>query len=174
LRHGIEEYISDCVILLEHRVTETISTRNLRIVKYRGSSHGTNEYPFLIDTDGISVLPVTSLELKHRTSNEYVSTGLADLDAMFGGKGYYRGSSILISGTAGTGKTTLSSHFVESACGRGERCVYFSFEESRDQVVRNMGSVGIDLRRWIGQGLLDFYASRPTSFGLEMHLVKLH
>lgn len=173
-RHGIEEYISDCVIFLDHRVTESVSTRHLRVVKYRGSSHGTNDYPFLIDSDGISVLPITSLELKHAVSNEQVSTGLPKLDAMFGGKGYFRGSSILISGTAGTGKTTLAAHFVNAACARGERCAYFSFEESADQVVRNMRSVGVDLQRWIDQGLLLFHAARPTSFGLEMHLVKLH
>jgi circadian clock protein KaiC len=173
-RHGIEEYISDCVILLDHRVTETVSTRHLRVVKYRGSSHGTNEYPFLIDTDGISVLPVTSLELKHGASDERVSTGLPDLDVMLGGKGYFRGGSILISGTAGTGKTTLASHFVHAACGREERCVFFSFEESPDQVARNMRSVGIHLRPCMDKGLLRFYAVRPTSFGLEMHLVKMH
>jgi circadian clock protein KaiC len=173
-RHGIEEYISDCVILLDHRVSETVSTRHLRVMKYRGTSHGTNEYPFLIDNDGLSVLPVTALELKHGASNEQVSSGLPDLDAMLGGKGYYRASSILISGSAGTAKTTLAAHFVEAACRRGERCAFFSFEESPDQVVRNMRSVGIDLGRWIKQGLLLFHAARPTSFGLEMHLVKLH
>jgi circadian clock protein KaiC len=173
-RHGLEEYISDCVILLDHRVTESVFTRRLRIVKYRGSTHGTNEFPFLIEQHGISVLPVTSLELEHTVSEERVSTGIPALDAMFGGAGYFRGSSVLVSGTAGTGKTTLSAHFVNAACSRGERCIYFSFEESASQVVRNMRSVGIDLQRWIDKGLLQFRATRATSLGIEMHLVKMH
>jgi circadian clock protein KaiC len=173
-RHGLEEYISDCVILLDHQMTETVLTRRLRVVKYRGSIHGTNDYPFLIDNDGISVLPVTSADLKHVASNERVSTGVVPLDTMFGGKGYYRGSSILVSGTAGTGKTSLAAHFVDAACARGEKCVFFSFEESANQIVRNMRSIGIDLQRWIDKGLLYFYSSRPTTFGLEMHLVKIH
>jgi len=173
-RHGLEEYISDCVILLDHQMTETVLTRLLRVVKYRGSTHGTNDYPFLIESDGISVLPVTSADLKHVASNERVSTGVAPLDAMFGGKGYYRGSSILVSGTAGTGKTSLAAHFVDAACARGEKCAFFSFEESANQIVRNMRSIGIDLQRWIDKGLLLFYSSRPTTFGLEMHLVKIH
>lgn len=173
-RHGLEEYISDCVILLDHQVTEGVFTRRLRVVKYRGSTHGTNDYPFLIDTDGISVLPVTSLDLKHSASDERVSTGVPALDAMFGGKGYFRGSSILVSGTAGTGKTSLAAQFVNAACARGERCVLFSFEESASQVVRNMRSIGVDLGRWIEKGLLQFHGTRPTMFGLEMHLVKMH
>ena len=173
-RHGLEEYISDCVILLDHRVTETILTRRLRVVKYRGSTHGTNEYPFLIEDDGISVLPVTSIDLKHIVSSERVSTGIPALDAMLGGKGYFRGSSILVSGTAGTGKTSLMAHFVDAACARGERCVFLSFEESADQIIRNMGSIGIDLERWVDQGLLHFRAARPTTFGLETHLAKIH
>jgi circadian clock protein KaiC len=173
-RHGLEEYISDCVILLDHRIAETVLTRRLRVVKYRGSTHGTNEYPFLIESDGISVLPVTSIELKHDASTERVSTGVPALDAMFGGKGYFRGSSILISGTAGTGKTSLAAHFVDAACARGERCAFFSFEESANQIIRNMRSIGIDLERWVEKGLLRFHASRPTTFGLEMHLVKIH
>lgn len=173
-RHGLEEYISDCVILLDHKVTETVLTRRLRIVKYRGSTHGTSEYPFLIESDGISVLPVTSADLKHAASNERVSTGVPALDTMFGGKGYYRGSSILVSGTAGTGKTSLTSQFVDAACARGEKCIFFSFEESANQIVRNMRSIGIDLGRWVDQGLLRFFAARPTTFGLEMHLVKIH
>jgi circadian clock protein KaiC len=173
-RHGLEEYISDCVILLDHRVTATVFTRRLRVVKYRGSTHGTNEYPFLIDHDGISVLPVTSIDLKYSASQERVSTGVPALDEMLGGKGYFRGSSILISGTAGTGKTSLAAHFAESACARGERCVIFSFEESANQVARNMQSIGINLGRWIKKGLLQFHAARPTTFGLEMHLVKMH
>ena len=173
-RRGLEEYISDCVILLDHRVTETVLTRRLRVVKYRGSTHGTNEYPFLIEDDGISVLPVTSIDLKHAASDERVSTGIPALDAMFGGAGYLRGSSILLSGTAGTGKTSLTAHFVNAACARGERCAFFSFEESASQIVRNMRSIGIDLQRWIDQGLLSIAAARPTMFGLEMHLVKMH
>lgn len=173
-RHGLEEYISDCVILLDHRVMESVFTRRMRIVKYRGSTHGTNEFPFLIEEHGISVLPVTSLELEHTASEERVSTGIPALDAMFGGEGYFRGSSVLVSGTAGTGKTTLSAHFVNAACSRGERCIYFSFEESASQVVRNMRSVGVDLQRWIDKGLLQFRATRATSLGIEMHLVKMH
>ena len=173
-RHNLEEYISDCVILLDHRVTETVFTRRLRVVKYRGSTHGTSEYPFLIDQDGISVLPVTSIELKHAVSNERVSTGIPALDNMLGGKGYFRGSSILISGTAGTGKTSVAAHFADATCARGERCILFSFEESANQVTRNMRSIGIDLGRWIDKGLLQFHAARPTTFGLEMHLVKMH
>jgi circadian clock protein KaiC len=173
-RHGLEEYISDCVILLDNRVTETVFTRRLRVVKYRGSTHGMNEYPFLIDQDGISVLPVTSIELKHAVSDERISSGIPALDHMLGGKGYFRGSSVLISGTAGTGKTSIAAHFANAACARGERCIIFSFEESSDQVSRNMRSIGIDLGRWINKGLLRFYAARPTTFGLEMHLVKMH
>jgi circadian clock protein KaiC len=173
-RHGLEEYVSDCVILLEHRVTETISTRRLRVVKYRGSVHGTNEYPFLIDEQGISVLPITSLALQHTVVDERVSTGVPRLDTMLGGKGYYRGSSILISGTAGTGKTSLGAHFVHAACGRGERCLYFGFEESLGQITRNMRSVGIDLAPCVQAGLLQYHGTRATSYGLEMHLVKMH
>jgi circadian clock protein KaiC len=173
-RHGLEEYISDCVILLDHRVTQTVFTRRLRIVKYRGSTHGTNDYPFLINRDGISVLPVTSVDLNHSASLERISTGIPALDDMLGGKGYFRGSSILISGTTGTGKTSISAHFVNAACARGERCIMFSFEESAHQVQRNMRSIGIDLGRWVDKGLLQFHAARPTAFGLEMHLVKMH
>jgi circadian clock protein KaiC len=173
-RHGLEEYISDCVILLEQHLTETVLTRRLRVVKYRGSTHGTNEYPFLIESDGLSVLPVTSIELKHSASNARVSTGVAALDAMLGGQGYFRGSSILISGTAGTGKTSLTAHFVDAACARGEKCIFFSFEESPNQIMRNMRSIGIDLERWVKKGLLHFQAARPTTFGLETHLVKIH
>jgi circadian clock protein KaiC len=173
-RHGLEEYISDCVILLDYQVTEMVVTRRLRVVKYRGSTHGMNEYPFLIESDGISVLPVTSMYLTHVACNERVSTGVAALDTMFGGKGYFRGNSILVSGTSGTGKTSLTAHFVDAACARGERCVFFSFEESADQLIRNMQSIGIDLGRWVKKGLLHFHAVRPTTFGLEMHLVKIH
>jgi len=173
-RHGIEEYISDCVILLDHRVTEAVTTRRLRVVKYRGSSHGTNEYPFLIDTDGISVLPLTSLELNQEASDKRVSTGIAALDAMLGGEGYFRGSSILLSGTAGTGKTSLAAHFVDAACARGERCFFYSFEESAPQIVRNMRSIGVNLGPWVDKGVLRFQSTRPSTFGLEMHLVMMH
>ena len=144
-RHGLEEYVSDCVILLDHRVTEQVSTRRLRIVKYRGTAHGTNEYPFLIDEDGFSVLPVTSLGLQHEVSNERISSGIPRLDTMLGGEGFYRGSTILLSGTAGTGKTSLAAYFADAACRRGERCLYFSFEESQGQMTRNMRSIGLNL-----------------------------
>jgi circadian clock protein KaiC len=173
-RHGLEEYVSDCVILLDHRVRDQISTRRLRVVKYRGSSHGTNEYPFLIDEQGISVLPITSLGLDHKASSERVSTGIDSLDQMLGGKGFYRGTSILLSGTAGTGKTSIAAHFVDAACRRGERCVYFSSEESPAQVTRNLRSIGLDLEPWIKKGLLHFDATRPNFNGLEMHLLRIH
>ncbi len=173
-RHGLEEYVSDCVILLDNRVEGQISTRRLRIVKYRGSSHGTNEYPFLIDEMGISVLPITSIGLQHDVSTERISSGIPRLDTMLEGEGYYRGSSILISGTAGTGKTSIAAHFANAACSRGERCLYFAFEEAPSQITRNMRSIGIDLEPWINQGLLDIYAVRPTIYGLEMHLVKMY
>jgi circadian clock protein KaiC len=169
-RHGLEEYIADCVILLDHRVTDQLSTRRLRIVKYRGSSHGTDEYPFLIDDDGITVMPVTSLGLTHKASKERVSSGMTALDEMLGGKGFYRGSSILVSGSAGTGKSSIGARFAESACANGDRCLYFAFEESPAQIVRNMGSLGIRLDRWVREGLLHFHAVRPTTTGLEMHL----
>jgi circadian clock protein KaiC len=173
-RHGLEEYVSDCVIVLDHRVREQVSTRRLRIVKYRGSMHGTNEYPFLIDEQGISVLPITSLGLQHKASSEHVSAGIADLDQMLGGKGYFRGSSILVSGTAGTGKTSLAAHFIDAACRRGERCVLFTSEESPAQVARNMRSIGLDIEPWAKKGLLHFDATRPTFHGLEMHLLRIH
>lgn len=173
-RHGLEEYVSDCVILLDNRVEGQISTRRLRIVKYRGSAHGTNEYPFLIDEMGISVLPITSIGLQHGVSTERISSGIPRLDTMLGGEGYYRGSSILISGTAGTGKTSIAAHFALAACSRGERCLYFAFEEAPSQITRNMRSIGIDLEPWTKQGLLDIYAVRPTIYGLEMHLVKMY
>lgn len=173
-RQGLEEYVSDCVILLEHRVKHQISTRMLRIVKYRGSLHGTNEYPFLIDSDGISVLPVTSLSQGHEASSDRVSTGVKSLDDMLDGKGFYRGSSILISGTAGTGKTSIATTFAAGACERGEKCIYFSFEESESQILRNTKSIGLDLEKHIQSGLLEICASRPTLYGLEMHLVDIH
>jgi len=173
-RHGIEEFVSDCVILLDHRIREEISTRRLRIVKYRGSTHGTNEYPFLIDEHGISVLPLSSLGLDHAASDERISTGIARLDGMLGGKGFYRGSSILVSGTSGSGKTSVAAHFVDAACRRGERCLLFAFEESPRQIVRNMRSIGIDLEPWVHKGLLLFQAARPTYGGIEQHLLVTH
>ncbi|MCE7063810.1 circadian clock protein KaiC [Dyadobacter sp. CY326] len=173
-RQGLEEYVSDCVILLDHRVTNKISTRLLRIVKYRGSVHGTNEYPFLIDSDGISVLPVTSLTLSHEASTDRISSGIPALDKMLGGKGFFRASSVLVSGTAGTGKTSIAGSFANETCSNGERCIYFAFEESPKQVIRNMSSIGIDLQRHIDSGLLKFNAARPTLNGLEMHLASIH
>jgi circadian clock protein KaiC len=173
-RQGLEEYVSDCVILLDHRVREQVSTRRLRIVKYRGSTHGTNEYPFLIDEDGIHVLPLTSLKLDHPASNERISSGVPRLDTMLGGEGYFRGSSVLVSGTAGTGKTSLSAHFADATCRRGERCLYLAFEESPDQLMRNMKSIGVDLAPWVKKGLLRLEASRPTLHGIEMHLATIH
>jgi circadian clock protein KaiC len=173
-RHGLEEYVSDCVILLDHRVTDQLATRRLRVVKYRGSTHGTNEYPFLIDERGIEVLPITSLGLLHEASTERVSSGVPGLDEMLGGQGYYRGSSVLVSGKAGTGKSSLAAHFAHAACRRGERCIYFAFEESKSQVVRNMRSIGIDLQPWLDRGALQFHAARPTVHGLERHLVTMY
>ena len=170
-RHGLEEYVSDCVILLDHRMIEQVATRRLRIVKYRGTTHGTNEYPFLIDEGGLYVLPITSLGLTHKALNERIPSGVPRLDNMLGGEGYFRGSSILITGTAGTGKTSLASHFANSACSRGERCLYFAFEESESQIVRNMRSIGVDLQPWLDNGLLHLHAARPSLYGLEMHLV---
>jgi circadian clock protein KaiC len=169
-RHGLEEYVSDCVIFLDHRISEQVSTRRIRVVKYRGSAHDTNEFPFLIDEKGITVMPITSLGLRHTVTNKRVSTGVPRLDAMLGGKGYYRGSSVLISGSAGTGKTSLVAHFADAACRRGERCLYFAFEESESQVMRNMRSIGIDLEQWVKKGLLKYHADRPTLYGLETHL----
>ncbi|MGH9377645.1 MAG: circadian clock protein KaiC [Terriglobia bacterium] len=173
-RYGLEEYISDCVILLDHRIADQLSTRRLRVVKYRGASHGADEYPFLIDENGISVLPLSSLGLGHRASTERAPTGVPDLDDMLEGKGYYRGSTVLVSGCAGSGKTSIAAHFVDSACRRGEECLFLAFEESPNQVMRNMRSIGIDLQRWIKKGLLQFDASRPTQRGLEMQLVRIH
>ncbi len=172
-RQGLEEYVSDCVILLDHRVIEQTSTRRLRIVKYRGTSHGTNEYPFLIDEEGFSVLPVTSLGLAHKISEERVSTGVEKLDAMLTG-GIYRGSSVLISGTAGSGKSSLAAHFASATCARGEKCLYLAFEEAPAQIKRNMKSIGLDLQQWEDKGLLNFIATRPTFYGLEMHLTEIH
>jgi circadian clock protein KaiC len=173
-RHGLEEYVSDCVIMLDHRVSEQVATRRLRVVKYRGSSHGTNEYPFLIDEGGFDVLPITSVGLNHPAGHERISTGLERLDAMMGGEGYYRGSSVMVSGTAGTGKSSLAATFVDSTCRRGERSLYFAFEESQNQILRNMRSIGIDLEPHVQNGLLQFRAARPTLHGLETHLATMY
>ncbi len=169
-RHGLEEYVSDCVIFLDHRISDQVSTRRIRIVKYRGSAHDTNEFPFLINGNGITVMPITSLGLKHIVTNERISTGIPRLDAMLGEKGYYRASSVLISGSAGTGKTSFAAHFADAACRRGEKCLFFAFEESESQVIRNMRSIGIDLEQWVKNGLLIYHADRPTIYGLETHL----
>ena len=173
-RHGLEEYVSDCVILLDNRVQNTITTRFLRVMKYRGSTHGTNEYPFLIDDKGISVLPITSAGLRHQTSSDLVPTGVQGLDDMLGAHGYYKGSSILISGPSGSGKTIFGSHFADATCARGERCLYFAFEESPGQIVRNVRSVGLDLQKYLDSGLLRFEAARPTLYGFEMHLARMN
>ena len=173
-RYGLEEYVADCVILLDHRISDEISTRRLRVVKYRGSTHGSNEYPFLIDERGFSVRPITSLGLRHKVSEEVISTGVPDLDAMLRPGGLYRGTTALISGTAGTGKTSFASALARATCGRGERVLYFAFEESPDQIARNMNSIGIDLRPHLESGLLKIVAQRPFMHGLEMHLVEVH
>lgn len=173
-RHGLEEYVSDCVILLDNRVIDQVTTRRLRIVKYRGSAHGSNEYPFLIDTGGISVLPITTAGLGHRSSNEVVPSGVPGIDAMLGAGGFYKGSSILVSGTSGTGKTIIASQFADAVCERGETCLFFAFEESPDQIMRNVASVGINLRRHVESGLLRFVAARPSLYGLEMHLTLMY
>jgi circadian clock protein KaiC len=172
-RHGLEEYIADCVILMDHRVNEQISTRRLRIVKYRGSSHGTDEYPFLIDDDGISIVPITSLGLEHKALTERVSTGIRAVDEMLDGRGFFRGSTVLVSGGAGTGKSTLAARFTAACCERGDRCLYFAFEESPSQIIRNMGSLGIRLGPWVRRELLKFHATRPTTAGLEAHLAEM-
>jgi circadian clock protein KaiC len=172
-RHGLEEYVSDCVIMLDHRVNDQIATRHLRVVKYRGAMHGTNEFPFLIGDDGIGVLPITSLSLNHKASSERIATGIPRLDAMLGGKGFFRGSSILITGTPGTGKTIISCNFAQAAARRGERVLYFSFEESPDQIMRNMHSIGLHLEPLVAKGLLRFHSARPSLYGLEMHLATM-
>jgi circadian clock protein KaiC len=173
-RHGLEEYVSDCVIFLDHRMIEQVATRRLRIIKYRGTTHGTNEFPFLIDEGGLYVLPITSMGLTHEALTDRISSGIPRLDTMLGGEGYFRGSSVLITGTAGTGKTSLAAYFANRACSRGERCLYLAFEESESQIVRNMRSIGVDLKPWLDNGLLHFHATRPTLFGLEMHLVSMN
>ena len=173
-RYGLEEYVADCVIFLDHRVEGQMTTRRLRVVKYRGTTHGTNEYPFLIGEHGFSVMPITSMKLDHAVTTGRISTGIERLDEMLDGKGYFRGSSILVSGSPGTGKTSIGAHFADAACRRGERCMIFAYEESENQVLRNMRSLGIDLGQWIRKGLLQIHASRPTLYGLEMHLVTMH
>jgi circadian clock protein KaiC len=173
-REGIEEYVSDCVISLENRIVRHAATRLLRIVKYRGSAHGSNEYPFLIGHNGISVLPVTSLNLELPASDECVSSGIARLDNMLGNKGFYRGSTILLSGPPGSGKSSIAAKFAQTSCASGERCLYFSLEEPRDQIVRNMRSIGVDLQPLIDSKVLKFFVSRPSLYGLEMHLAKFH
>ena len=174
-RQGLEEYVSDCVILLDHRVIGQISTRRLRVVKYRGTTHGTNEYPFLIDEEGISVLPITATGLDYEVSNERIPSGIDGLDEMLGGGGgYYRGSTVLLSGSAGTGKSSVAAQLARATCARGERCLYFSFEESPAQIQRNMRSIGVDLAPYVKKGTLEFHSTRPTVFGLEMHLVRMH
>ncbi len=174
-RYGLEEYVADCVLVLDHRVNEQISTRRLRVMKYRGSSHGTNEYPFLIDNEGISVIPITSLGLTHTASTERISSGIPTLDEMLGGgKGFFRGSSVLITGTAGTGKSSFAAAFTSAACARGERALYFAYEESPSQILRNMNSVGINLEKWMKRGLLEIHATRPTASGLESHLADMY
>ncbi len=173
-RNGLEEYVSDCVILLDHRIVDQISTRRLRIIKYRGSFHGTNEYPFLIDEEGLTVLPVTSLKLDKKVSSVRVSTGIPSLDEMFGGKGFYKGSSILVSGSAGTGKTSLAASFANAICQRKEKCMFFAFEESPQQIIRNMRSIGMNLDKHVQKGLLEFHSFRPGLYGLEMHLSNIY
>jgi circadian clock protein KaiC len=173
-RHGLEEYVSDCVIVMDHRMHEQIATRRMRILKYRGSLHGTNEYPFLIDENGISVLPVTSAGLDYEVSKNRISSGISGLDAMLEGKGFYEGSSILLSGTAGTGKTSIAGYFVDGACRKGMRALYVAMEESQNQLTRNMRSINLNLSQWVDKGLLKFHAARPTIYGLEMHLAMLH
>jgi circadian clock protein KaiC len=173
-RHGLEEYVADCVILLDNRVHDQLSTRRLRIVKYRGSAHGTNEYPFIINEQGITVMPITSSGLGHDASTERVSSGIPDLDDMLEGRGYYKGSSILISGMAGAGKSTMAAHFADTICRSGERCIYFAMEESPQQIVRNMRSIGLDLQKWVNKGLLSFSARRPNLYGLETHLAAMY
>jgi circadian clock protein KaiC len=173
-RYGLEEYVADCVLVLDHRVNEQISTRRLRVVKYRGSSHGTNEYPFLLDNQGISVVPITSLGLNHTAPTERISSGVPTLDAMMSQKGFFRGSSVLITGTAGTGKSSFAAAFAGAACARRERALYFAYEESPSQILRNMSSLGQDLEKWINRGLLRIHATRPTAAGLESHLATVY
>jgi circadian clock protein KaiC len=173
-RSGLEEYVSDCVVFLDHRVTEQMSTRRMRVIKYRGSSHGADEYPFLIDDQGFSVLPSTSMRLDHEVSTQRISSGIPDLDEMLEGKGYYRGASVMISGTAGSGKSSVAAHLADQTCASGKRCLYILFEESPAQAIRNMRSIGINLAGHVKSGLLRMEAWRPTQSGLEMHLLRIH
>ena len=173
-RYGLEEYVSDCVIVLDNRVVEQMSVRRLRVAKYRGSAHGTNEYPFLMGEGGFSVMPLSSIKLDYKVSGVRQSSGIPDLDAMLEGKGFYKGSTILVSGTAGTGKSSTAAHFANAVCSEGKRCLYFAFEEGQDQIIRNMRSIGLDLRKWVDQKRLVFNAARPTEHGLEMHLALIH
>jgi circadian clock protein KaiC len=173
-REGIEEFVADCVIFLDHRVEDQSSIRRLRVVKYRGTTHGTNEFPFLIGKGGLSVIPLSSLKLDHKAPLQRISSGIPRLDTMLGGKGFFRGTSILVSGGAGTGKSSMAAQFVQAACQRGERALYIASEQSADEVFRNMRSIGIDLEPWVKRGLLHFYASRPGSYSLERHLVTIH
>jgi circadian clock protein KaiC len=173
-RHGLEEYVSDCVIMLDHRIINQISTRRLRIVKYRGSVHGTNEYPFLIDEDGLTVLPITSLKLDTEVSSQRVSSGIPSLDEMLDRRGFFRGSSILMSGSAGTGKTSIASFFANASCLRKEKCMFIAFEESPRQIIRNMRSIGLDMEKHVKSGLLEFHSFRPGLYGLEMHLARIY
>jgi circadian clock protein KaiC len=173
-RYGLEEYVADCVILLDNRVNDQLATRRLRIVKYRGSAHGTNEYPFILDEEGVTVMPITSSGLAHDASTERVSSGIPDLDDMLEGKGYFKGSSVLVSGMAGSGKSTTSAHFANSICASGQRCIYFAMEESPHQIMRNMRSVGLNMHQWVDRGLLRFSARRPNLYGLETHLAAMH
>ncbi len=172
-RRGIEEYVSDCVIVLDHRIEDQVVTRRLRVLKYRGSKHGTNEYPFLVTDSGISVFPITSMVLEHEAPEKRVLTGIRKLDEMLDGKGYYQGSSVLITGTAGTGKSTFAASFAKAICESGKQCIYFSFEESEKQILRNMACVGLDLKPYIDQNLLKIHAVRPTLQGLELHLLSM-
>jgi circadian clock protein KaiC len=172
-RHGLEEYVSDCVIVLDHRVNDQIATRHLRVVKYRGALHGTNEFPFLIGDDGLSVIPITSLSLNHKVPGGRIATGIPRLDAMLGGRGFFRGSSILLTGTSGTGKTIIASNFAQAAAKRGERVLFFSFEESPNQIIRNMHSIGLRMEPLVKKDLLRFHSARPSLYGLEMHLATM-
>jgi circadian clock protein KaiC len=173
-RYGLEEYVSDCVIVLDNRVVDQMSIRRLRVAKYRGSAHGMNEYPFLIGEGGFSVIPLSALKLNYKVSGARQSSGIPDLDAMLEGKGYYRGSTVLVSGTAGTGKSSLAAHFANAVCSQGKRCLYFAFEEGQEQIVRNMSTIGLNVRQWVEQKRLVFHAARPTEHGLEMHLALIH
>lgn len=171
-RFGIEEYVSDCVIVLDTRLHDDVSTRRLRVAKYRGSTHGTNQYPFVITERGFAVLPLTAMGLTYDAPDDRISSGVPALDEMLGG-GILRASTVLVSGSAGTGKTTIAAQAVEAACERGERALFVTFEESPAQLMRNMRSVGIDLQRWIDAGRLRIEAERSTAMGLEEHLVAL-